>query len=635
MSSIDDITPPENDGSPLENALQEIKAERARKGIKPNTGPRNVWMFAAGFAVFGIATFWFYFTQVSPVGNNSGRSPLDLGRFQNEFLPKIRSGIDAYKGFNILSGGGAEIVGDIGAISELLPELFAHKRGEDFLVLLKRIDKNLGIMQDALNGIDVSLQDLESQLPFDVENALSFRLQLIQAKQFLGLAIPWFEDAKPHHIAVFFANTSEMRPAGGFLGSYADLEIADASVAAFTVHDINDVDRLFKPNFVPPVPLQGLEKAWRIADANWFFDVPTSARKVLDFMDMSDLSKASSTHFEGAIFISPRVVGDLLALTGPIELKNASVTITTDNFLKIIQGKVQVGQESRDPYPKKILSELAPLILEKITRLAEGEQGALLENAIQWINARDLLVYAGSSELQGMLDNYNVSGRAFVPQGNFKGDYLAVVNANIGGGKTDLYMKQSVSFESQLDIDGTVSNHLTITRTHTAPKNAEWWYRVPNISYQTMYVPSNAKFIYGKSSLERHVVPLVNYKKSGFEIDPDIAALESTSEEIPAARAFTRFSLDAKSIFATWSKTDVGKTSTTTLDYTRRLPDTLGEGSVYTFVLERAQGDEGSYHLSIAAPAGYVWQEVNLPVFDYKEETVPGRVTFTLTLHKI
>ena len=60
----------------------------------------------------------------------------------------------------------------------------------------------------------------------------------------------------PHHLLVMLQNLSEEKPAGGFLGSYADVTIASGSITNISVHDIADVDSAFKPNIVPPVPLQ-------------------------------------------------------------------------------------------------------------------------------------------------------------------------------------------------------------------------------------------------------------------------------------------------------------------------------------------------------------------------------------------
>ena len=93
----------------------------------------------------------------------------------------------------------------------------------------------------------------------------------------------------PHHILVMLQNPSEIRPAGGFLGSYADVTIASGTITDISVHDIADVDMAFTQKIVPPKPLQLEVARLRPADANWFFDFPSSASKTISFFNESSL----------------------------------------------------------------------------------------------------------------------------------------------------------------------------------------------------------------------------------------------------------------------------------------------------------------------------------------------------------
>ena len=48
-------------------------------------------------------------------------------------------------------------------------------------------------------------------------------------QKFLDAFIPWLSSPVPHHVLVMLQNPSEIRPAGGFLGSYADITIASGT----------------------------------------------------------------------------------------------------------------------------------------------------------------------------------------------------------------------------------------------------------------------------------------------------------------------------------------------------------------------------------------------------------------------
>ena len=58
--------------------------------------------------------------------------------------------------------------------------------------------------------------------------------------------------------------------------------------------------RMLMPTFtqkiVPPVPLQLEETAFRPADANWFFDFPTSASETISMFEQSGLYAKHDVH---------------------------------------------------------------------------------------------------------------------------------------------------------------------------------------------------------------------------------------------------------------------------------------------------------------------------------------------------
>ena len=89
-----------------------------------------------------------------------------------------------------------------------------------------------------------------------------------------------------------------------------------------------------------------------------------------------------------------------------------------------------------------------------------------------------------------------------------------------------------------------------------------------------------------------------------------------------------------KSVFAGWTKTDLGKTSEISLDYVHQLIAPPEEGGTYEFVLEKQSGSAGAYLIEINAPVGYRWKENHLPVFTFASDSIPGRTLIELTYEK-
>ena len=141
-----------------------------------------------------------------------------------------------------------------------------------------------------------------------------------------------------------------------------------------SVNDIYwpDHPKNFDLKVIPPEPIQILSKDWGARDGNWFFDFPTSAERVMTFLEASKIYKEKSVTFEGAISLNTFVVESMLEATGPISLPEYNLTISKDNFLEEIQREVEIGQDKKaGENPKKILTFVAPILIEKLQFLPD------------------------------------------------------------------------------------------------------------------------------------------------------------------------------------------------------------------------------------------------------------------------
>lgn len=479
-----------------------------------------------------------------------------------------------------------------------------------------------------LDKIAAGNSSLKNQLPFFSEY-LALRPDLDTGRGLLDGLIALLGDGAEHHIILVLGNTSELRPGGGFIGSFADLDIASGTLRSVEVRDINEVDNTRGALVIPPKPLQAIAGSWRTADANWFLDFPASARKTLEFMSESSLYATST--LDGMIAVTPKAVGDMLAITGPVSLPDGR-TISADNLVGVIQKDVQAGQAAGSAAPKAVLGELAGPLRAKLAALSSDEQDALLKYAQDWLKHKDLMIYMRDERMAKALAAYGADGGLYSLNSGLEGDYLAVADANIGGGKTDLYIQQKVSLESRIDPDGTVHNDLSVERKHNGDKAAEWWYKVPNWNYLQIFTPGGAVLEDVKGAGLRNITPKADYRK-GYSADPDIKQVEDSLIN-SADRKLQVFTESGRNVFGTWQKIDPGLTKTFEIKYSRRLPVPLGPGDRYTFILESQAGAQSSFDLLLSAPVGFIWKENGLPIYEYKSDNPPGRFIKELTLVK-
>jgi hypothetical protein len=462
------------------------------------------------------------------------------------------------------------------------------------------------------------------------------------AENFLNAFAPWLSDTTTtHHVLVLFQNPSEMRPGGGFLGSYADVSIRGGVITNVAVHDVADVDATFKQKIVPPVPLQLEETAWRPADGNWFLDFPTSASETLQLFQESGLYANTSTTFDGVIAVTPQVMSDLLSVTGPIEV--ASTTFTADNLVVQIQKIVQAGQAKSGggdaTYPKEILGQLYPALFQQLASSTDAEKQAILGLALNWVSNRDAMFYFTNPAFQTFAQAYGATGDVYQLPQNFNGDYLAIANADINSDKSELYVAQNITYDASIGSDGTLTDSLIINRTHNGNQSPYWWYKTTNQDYMQIFVPNGTTLDNESGGIAKTVPAPINYARNGYSTDPNILAIVSSTQTSFSYPKVTTHEESGKQVFAVWSRTyagsSAGSSSTISLNYSHNLFTTPAAGVQYQFVFERPSGAKGSYNIEIDAPLGYVFAENGIASFIYTSTSTPGRLQFTLTLQKI
>ena len=90
---------------------------------------------------------------------------------------------------------------------------------------LAAIDADSGALSGAASSLGAAS-------PIGGESYLALTTQIKGAETFLNAFVPWLSDTSTthHHVLVLFQNPSEMRPDGGFLGSYADVSISNGKI---------------------------------------------------------------------------------------------------------------------------------------------------------------------------------------------------------------------------------------------------------------------------------------------------------------------------------------------------------------------------------------------------------------------
>ncbi|HRY82091.1 MAG TPA: DUF4012 domain-containing protein [Candidatus Moranbacteria bacterium] len=542
------------------------------------------------------------------------------------YLSKVSSGSNIIKGGKNISEAGK-------LISEILKNLDDIKKGanqnesvsylelfQNNEVKLKKISILLREAEDSLESVNlddipennrVEFMRVKNQLPI-ANNSLE---KLLDQERIL---VDILGGNGPRKYLFLFQNNQEMRATGGFIGSYGMLDIFNGRVRKFFIDGIFNPDGQLKEKIVPPTPIQKISAAWSLHDSNWFPDFPVSAEKASSFYE-----KTGGPTVDGVIAMTPTVMQKLLEITGPIEMPEYDVIVDKDNFVEKIQYEVEVDYDKELNQPKKILSDLAPKVLDKIFNSNNFSDISKTANILlESLNEKQILIYSKNFEIEKILSKNGWSGEILdTPK-----DYVSVINTNINGFKTDGIVDENITHEASIQEDGTIIDTLTITRHHNGGDSQfDWWNKV-NANYMRVYVPKGSRLISVEGQTREFNTPPLDYNALGFKRDPQIQ-MEEDSMKIDEESGTRIYEDGGKTVFANWAY--VSPKETVTIKYVYALPFTINLNTpyatgAYSLLAQKQAGSFGSkfiskisypdsYKISWQYPEGDNLKTINLP----------------------
>ena len=365
----------------------------------------------------------------------------------------------------------------------------------------------------------------------------------------------------PRKYLFLFQNNNEARATGGFIGSYGLLDMKDGEIRKFFIDGIFNPDGQLKVDIVPPQPIRKVSAAWSLHDSNWFADFPTSAEKAIFFYE-----KTGGATVDGVITVTPVVLQRLLEATGSVYLPEYDVTVDAQNVIEKLQYKVEADYDKEENRPKKILGDLAPILLERIMHMNDPELIARIVEALHSsLREKHILLYSRNSVLQDMYRDLGWSGELK----ETSNDFLSVVNSNINGYKTDGVIEQTVQHVAEIGEDGMIKDTVTVIRKHNGGDTPYEWWNAVNADYMRIYVPKGAQLISVKGQTRETVKDPLDYDALKFQRDDLVEAIEKTSRTDPETGTQI-FEESGKTVFGNWVY--VSPKESTTVEYTYVLP---------------------------------------------------------------
>ncbi len=385
-------------------------------------------------------------------------------------------------------------------ISESLPDVIGVKAEIDLAVLHFNQIPEKGILPQLKKAIE----PLKEQLPI-LQDTIA---QVIPAVEILPPIAGYPEEQT---YLFLLENNAELRPTGGFIGTYGILKVKDAEITSFHTDNIYNIDNPVKDRLIelPPEPLRKYLNAdkWFMRDSNWSPDFPTSAEKAIWFYHQED---GPEKNIHGVIAITPNIIESLLGLTG--EIKIDGINFTKENFAETLQYQVEQGyyrQGISDDDRKEVIGELADELLNRIMSFPQSRWGELWQTVQNHIEEKQILLYSKNESLQYMIEQENWGGQMYEEN---QGDYLMIVDANMASLKSDPGVNRKIDYKINKTAEGLIAD-LTITYENTGTFD---WKSTRYRTYTRVYIPEGAELIEHSGVMENDKL------HGGRQADPEV-----------------------------------------------------------------------------------------------------------------
>ncbi|MBI5296416.1 MAG: DUF4012 domain-containing protein [Chloroflexi bacterium] len=290
----------------------------------------------------------------------------------------------------------------------------------------------------------------------DVDRIIS----LLQDGLSLGVELPRLlgaSDEGPKTYLLLVQNEDELRPTGGFITASGTLLLQDGRMGNLNFSNSGDAEDWTKPYPIAPWQLQEYmdTPVLVLRDANWFTHYPTAAQYA------EYLYSLSSDHsVDGVIAFDQHLLVILLGVTGPLQVDGADYPVDAGNVISYMRvAKVRSPEEEglMDWDNKAFLNKITRALLEKIFSDDTNLEDLALA-VTQALNEHHILVQVDNPTVSTFLAKYLWDGGVHPSDG----DFLMVVDTNVGFNKTNAVVTSSLAYEVDLRQVNSLTSVLTV-----------------------------------------------------------------------------------------------------------------------------------------------------------------------------
>lgn len=286
---------------------------------------------------------------------------------------------------------------------------------------------------------------------------------------------------------ILFQNNMEIRPGGGFIGSFGILKVKDGHMTEFASHDVTNFDGRIPSIVSPPYPMQETLKidSLKFRDSNYSPDFSENAQQAEYFYHLGE----GQEQFDGVVAITTNVLSSFLRMTGPVTVPGYPGEYTADNAVLGLEEQVEknFSEQGIDRGDRKaIMNPLAHEILAHVKDFSISQKYELFQVVLEDLRRKDVQLSFKDESVQRQVERAHWDGKV---DSLWRDDYVMAVDANLGAWKSDYYVKRSMEYTVDFSREKPHAT-LALTYNHTATEKS--WLTKDYQTYMRLYVPKGS-----------------------------------------------------------------------------------------------------------------------------------------------
>jgi hypothetical protein len=338
---------------------------------------------------------------------------------------------------------------------------------------------------------------------------------------------------------ILFQNDKELRATGGFITAYARFRFDRGKAILETADDIYTMDAAKKKTFPAPREILTFHKGvfnLNIRDSNLSPDFKESMQKFEEIY----ATVAGAEDIDGIFAMDTHVLVEALKILGPITVYGREFSAEIDKRCDCPKAVYELEDYSTRPVNyvrtarKDIIGVLMQSILQKALGVSPSQYwGKLFQMIISEINQKHVLAYLHDDPSQKAVEAFNMAGRVatatesatlFKYKEGAGWDYIHLVNSNMAGAKSNMFVSEEVTKETTLNSDGTITTKLTVDYDNPYPgsdcglESGGLCLNAPLRNWVRVYVPAGSTLVESRgtqSPLDAKAKPMDTYEALG------------------------------------------------------------------------------------------------------------------------